>query len=626
MKTNRTFAILPLLLLVTLNVAGQSSLLNRKISVQLKQVPLNDALDKIGKAGGFSFSYDADIIRGNRPVTIQTRDTKVEKVLDDLFNDEICPKQVGTHVVLIPNPKEPSKPIQKKEFIVSGTIRDAGTQLVLDHVTIYDVNTRITAISDTLGNYRLILQGKEGITGINYSRIGYHDTVLLVTIQENKPIDILLKPIQSDIRKMTGREALLSSHDQDTLILLHLPVTEVEQIRLVKWFVPRKSRETARNLEIYGTRPFQASLVPYIGTNGRTSGSVANAVSLNLLAGYSRETNGFELGGLMNINRHRMKGFQLAGLGNIVGRSVSGFQLAGLFNINLGPVRGFQLAGLVNWLSDTMKGMQLAGLCNITRGKMRGFELAGLFNVTTHHVDGWQIAGLGNIGLHEVNKVQISGLVNYGLENWGFQLSGLLNISKKDNRGAQIAGLLNYTKTLNGFQLAVFNVVNTVESGVPVGFFSYVNHGGYYKFEISADEVFYVNLSFRAGTRHFYNIFKIGAGDTWMMNFTYGFGTAFNISNRFTMCLDLTTGVVASTTTGLKYHGLLGKLFPTFDIRLAKRLVLFFGPTANIYWFNTGNTIKPDGIAPYTLYDQTFTTGPHRIQIWAGGIVGIKVF
>jgi len=256
---------------------------------------------------------------------------------------------------------------------------------------------------------------------------------------------------------------------------------------------------------------------------------------------------------------------------------------------------------------------------------MKGFQMAGVLNLATEHVNGWQVALGGNIALKEMNRAQIGGLFNYGRENWGFQLGGVVNVAKRHNRGAQIAGLVNYAGTLNGFQLGLINIVGTLESGVPVGFFSYVEHGGYYRFEVSGDEVFYANVAYRIGTSRFYNIFKVGTGNSWMMNFTWGAGTLFPVSDLFSVSLDLTIGGVFSTSSGLKYHGLQGKIYPTFDFRIADWLSIFFGPQANVYWFNTGSTVKPDGIAPYTIYDYTFTTGPHRIQLWVGGVVGIKI-
>jgi len=615
------------LLLLTLTAGGlsaQHNLLSRKITLHIQKMPLQEALERVAQAGGFRLSYDAGILPASPPVTLRATEKPAGKVLGDLLGDEIAARQIGNYVILVPEPKKKT-PVKEPPVRFSGTVRDAVTMTPLPMATIYQTTGKKVALTDTAGRYVLTIAAGEASEAITVSRRNYRDTLLYLDLKGGTTRDILLVPLPVAITPVTPVAALVDAGKDDSLGQAIKLITEVEQIALVRWLVPERSRESARNLEIYGTRPFQVSFIPYLGTNWLSAGSVSNAVSFNLLAGYSRETNGFELGGLVNINRHRTRGFQLAGLGNITGSNLVGFQLGGLFNIVLGPVRGFQLAGLVNVLPDTLKGMQLAGLCNITSGRMTGFELAGLCNVSLHHVDGWQVAGLGNYAAADVNQVQIGGLVNYGRDNWGLQLSGLINISKNDNRGAQIAGLVNYTKRLNGFQLGFFNYVNTLESGVPVGFFSFIRNGGDYRMEVSADEVFYANVAFRAGTQRFYNLFKMGTGDGWMMNFTYGMGTMFRMGDRTSIALDLTCGVVTSTTAGIRYHGLLAKFTPTLDITLARRLALFFGPSYNLYWFNTGNSIKPDGIAPYTFYDVTFTTAPHRMQMWVGGTLGLKI-
>ena len=619
---NRRLILFLVLTIPVLTAVSQENFLSRRITLTLNRVPLETALEKIGRAGGFSFSYDARIIHGDSLVSVKASKTIAGEIVARLTGPGIRTKQVGTHLILLPVTVTPESG-KKLKHALSGIVMNAQTGDPIPSATIYEVDGKMNVLSGSDGAYRLEIPAGEELRGITYCRSGYIDTVIFIQSTAERKIDMMLMPVpvlkQIGIRQVTAMEAVTDTIvSEDSLKM-------VEEIGLVKMFVPEKSRETGRNLDIYGTRTFQLSFVPYLGTNGRLSGSMANAVSLNLLAGYSRETNGVEIGGLLNINRQRMRGFQAGVAGNIVGSDMNGFQVGGLFNIVLGPLRGWQVTGGVSYHADTLRGFQITGLCNITTGRMRGFQVAGVCNVATQHVNGWQIALGGNIGMKEMNRVQIGGLFNYGRDNWGFQLGGLVNIAKRNNRGVQIAGLLNYTGTLRGFQLALINIVGSVESGIPVGFFTYVHRGGYYRLEVSADEVFWINVALRAGTSRFYNIFKVGTGDSWMVNFTWGAGTLFPVSDLFSVALDLTIGGVMSTTSGLKYHGLQGKIYPTFDFRLADHLSLFFGPQANVYWFNTGSTVKPDGIAPYTIYDHTFTTGPHRIQLWVGGIVGIKI-
>jgi hypothetical protein len=291
-----------------------------------------------------------------------------------------------------------------------------------------------------------------------------------------------------------------------------LPVAEGSGSTKDSLTVSRNSPENSATSEPERIGFAQLSLIPGWGTNGKQGGTYSNALSVNLLAGYSRECRGFEMG-----------------------------------------------------------------------------------------------------------------LVNLVRENWGFQLGALVNVARRDNRGAQVATLLNYCGTLNGFQLGLVNIAKTSGNGTPVGFFSYAGKDGYYRGEVSADEVFWFNAVFRSGLPRFYNIFRTGIGDASMMNFSWGFGTLFDLGKKLAVCVDFTSGLVMSGSENLKYHGLLFRLSPTLDFSIAHHFTLFLGPAGNLYWYNTGQAVKPDGIAPYTIYNEVFSTGPHAIQFWIGGVFGIRI-
>ena len=61
-------------------------------------------------------------------------------------------------------------------------------------------------------------------------------------------------------------------------------------------------------------RLFQFGLVPPVSSNGSNSGRTVNAISVNLIGGYSAGTRIFELGSVWNASREFTKGLQLAEL------------------------------------------------------------------------------------------------------------------------------------------------------------------------------------------------------------------------------------------------------------------------------------------------------------------------
>lgn len=66
-----------------------STLLDRKISLQITNVPLDVVLLDISSQGGFTFSYNADIIDRDRKISLSVFDKSVKSVLDILFEGKM---------------------------------------------------------------------------------------------------------------------------------------------------------------------------------------------------------------------------------------------------------------------------------------------------------------------------------------------------------------------------------------------------------------------------------------------------------------------------------------------------------------------------------------------------------
>ena len=110
-----------------------------------------------------------------------------------------------------------------------------------------------------------------------------------------------------------------------------------------------------------------------------------NKVSLNLLAGVSAGTQGFEFGGLVNVDLGNVRGAQIAGLVNTNTGNIKGFQLAGLANTVTGSANGFQAAGIYNFVKESSNGFQLAGITNVNLQKSRVVGIGFVVHVELVH-------------------------------------------------------------------------------------------------------------------------------------------------------------------------------------------------------------------------------------------------
>lgn len=143
-------------------------------------------------------------------------------------------------------------------------------------------------------------------------------------------------------------------------------------------------------------RFFQFGFIPPISSNGMNSAKTINAISVNLIGGYSAGNKIFELGGAWNASRDYTKGIQIAGLLNYSGNSDNSVQISGLGNIATSGKSPLQIGGLFN-VADRVNGVQLSGLVNVAK-KVKGVQI-GLINYMEDGEAGVSI-GLINVAKH----------------------------------------------------------------------------------------------------------------------------------------------------------------------------------------------------------------------------------
>lgn len=650
---------------------SQTNFPYRKISVSFTNIPLDKALDQISNAGGFTFSYNSKNFNENELVSLDIKNKTVAKSLDKLFNNTVHYKVVGSHVIL--SKKNPQEIINtengSKDYIMTGYIINSRTGEKIHEATIYEVDGRIVSLSDSAGFYSLTIPSDKEINGISFSKQGFVDTVIMVTPASKSNFNIYLKPAEISLEKIEPHA-------------VNIKMNDLHNRQIVTLLVPEESRIISDNLIIHDNRKVQVSLIPFIGTNRKLSGTTTNSFSFNVLAGYSGGVNGFEIGGLLNIDRRNVRGAQIGGIANIVGGNTGPFQMAGFFNLNSGSITGTQVAGFSNVVLDTLNGVQLAGFNNTLHGYMNGVQISGFNNTTTQNVDGFQltgfanvalknvelgqisgfanycndvnggqitgfvnfakgdvnwgqiagfanygksvkglqIAGFGNISVNEVSGGQIAGTINYGKTGGKFQISGYANIATEEIKGIQLTSYLNYAKKVNGWQIAVFNVSDTVESGLPIGVFSFVKKG-FHRFDISVNEIFYLNTSYKLGVKKLYNAIRLGYDFSDYAYAGYGMGTQFRISNKWNFHLDLSSDFIF-TTDNFDYSGNLTKLVPTIDYFLGKHISFFVGPSLNISSLFSDSSNSFPSLTRYSFYSSENTNV--KTEMWIGGTAGLS--
>ena len=79
---------------------AQQNPLNRKITLHLAAVQLDDALFAIGRAGGFDFSYNASTMPTDSVVRVDADAESVRRVLDRLVGSRYDIRPIGNHLLI----------------------------------------------------------------------------------------------------------------------------------------------------------------------------------------------------------------------------------------------------------------------------------------------------------------------------------------------------------------------------------------------------------------------------------------------------------------------------------------------------------------------------------------------
>lgn len=602
--TTKTLRILFLCLMSTWAWA-QKSLLDRPVTLKLSNVRLSEALAEMSRKADFSYSANASLFDSDRRVDLVVVNKAVRQVLDQLFKGAVRYKVRGNHLILLKGtPPTEDSPEPPKSLYLSGFVSNAETGEKISDASVFERNTLASALSDANGYYRLRLPSTTKALRLQISKQRYVSEVVSIKPNQEENLNVALRP-QPVVEQLQPVEPKpLETVPPTTDVEVKAPNVTVSKKRkfnqytLLNWLLSAQQAIHLQNIKDTLRRPFQVSVLPFVGTNHILSGQVTNELSINVIAGYSGGVDGIEVGGVANLVRGQMSGLQVAGISNFVGNGLGGLQFAGVSNHAFGRSSGLQLAGIANTLGGTAQVSQFAGVVNLSGSHLTGMQAAGVANFS--------------FGTHQ---------------------------------GMQLAGSFNFANTLHGTQISPFNVANKVERGlqlgivnfadssgsVPVGLFSFVRQNGYRRLELSANELLYVNTTFKTGVRKFYNVFTAGftpndSLNNWLWSYGYGVGTALNLNRRQTAQLNLDFTLNALNVGRQRNFNQLNKLHLTYEQRLGRRFALAAGTTLNFF---ATRPERPEyrAVSQQTLgavvMDQTYRNGWH-IKGWLGYSAGFR--
>jgi hypothetical protein len=584
-------------------------LLNKTISIDVRQQRLDNVLEIISNKGNFYFSYSSNIVRKDSLVSLSANKT-VGQILDQLFPDHYEFRESGNYIIIRKQPIRVNVVTNKgvtddKFYVVSGYVLDDQTANWIQNASVYEKTLLVSTLTNENGYFKLKLKQKARPAAITVSKEFYRDTSFAVDPRYNQEITVTLLPVTTGAVTIIGPDDYFAPDQlklrvkQSDSSFLEYTYTKtdsakVEKTGMGKFLLSSKQEIQSLNLKKFFTeRPFQLSVAPGLSTHGQMAPQVINNFSLNVFGGYSGGVEGGEIGGIFNIDKKEVRYFQAAGVFNIVG----------------GQMHGFQVAGVSNTVLDSAKGFQVAGVHNMVQGKFAGFQVSGVYNHVNDSVKGVQVAGVGNFSKGNMG---------------GTQIAGFMNFANHTTRGVQVAGVINYTKHLKGVQIGLINICDTSQ-GVGIGLINIVIKG-YHKLSFYTDEVVNANAAFKTGNRKLYTILQAGmnfSDSNEVFTFGYGLGSELRLGKIISLNPEISAQQLYLGSWD--FPNILSKFRLNLNVKLGKYVTLFGGPVYNVYYTEQDvhfagyrQNIPPSGYKTHTYNS--------NVKGWLGWNAGVSFF
>src|SRR5258705_986241 len=216
--------------------ASDAAVLRRRISLDVHNVSLGQALAVVAERAGLRLTYSAAVVRLDLPVTLSASDLTVGAALSALLYD------ADVDVLLTPGG---GAALVKRGSLgelqvgtVLGRVTDSASGAGVERATIAVLGTTLNAFSDPDGNYRL-LNVPVGTHTVRAARIGYAPATQPVTVADGQEVraDFTLAQRVTELervvaigygtaprRDVTGAVASVTSED-----VTAQPVTTLDQ-------------------------------------------------------------------------------------------------------------------------------------------------------------------------------------------------------------------------------------------------------------------------------------------------------------------------------------------------------------------------------------------------------------
>lgn len=155
-----------------------------KITLELQNQPVNEAIREIEKQSGYTFSYSPSLLKDFPKVTVRINSEPLEKALQALFGKTDIQYVIqGKHIILKKRPKE---------VTISGFIYDNESYESLIAANVYDMASGQGAVTNNFGFYSFSVS--PGEIALRPTYVGYASEAHPFTVTQDTVIHFFLQP------------------------------------------------------------------------------------------------------------------------------------------------------------------------------------------------------------------------------------------------------------------------------------------------------------------------------------------------------------------------------------------------------------------------------------------------
>ncbi len=238
MRVLKSLLFIACFLILSQTLVSQSSVLDKKVSINVEDILIKDAIELLGKKANVEFTFGNAILNEKEKANINIKDRPLGEVLDELLkNRNIGYKLMENRIVLFhqkPTTGQLPNNIEKKssKYTVSGYLKDATTGEALIGAHIFDANSRDGTSTNVYGFYSLTLP--EGAVELHFSYIGYEEKTETFFLEKDLRLTMEIAPSgQLAEVVVTASEYTEKLEEQTLMSTVALDMKEVKMMPVI---------------------------------------------------------------------------------------------------------------------------------------------------------------------------------------------------------------------------------------------------------------------------------------------------------------------------------------------------------------------------------------------------------